>query len=72
MNTPPHLGPSFFHFHAVVGKIDQNNGLAPPPLQLAPLPLGNPGFVTEVSLVLGHIPQARNARTLVSLNLNQL
>ena len=37
-------GSNYFHFRAVFwGKIDQNNRLALPPLQLASLPLGYPG-----------------------------
>ena len=40
------LGPKFLHFHAVFGKNWPNNRLVPPPLGLAPLPLGNPRSVT--------------------------
>ena len=36
----------FFIFMQFSGKIDQNNRLAPPPLGLAPRPLGNPGSAT--------------------------
>ena len=35
------LRPNFFIFLQFLGKIGQNNRLAPPPLRLAPRPLGN-------------------------------
>ena len=41
----PPLGPKFFKFHAVLGKIWQNRMLAPPG-ELAPPPRGNLGSAT--------------------------
>ena len=34
------------------GKIGKNNRLAPPPLQLAHHPLGNPGSATEMDFIV--------------------
>ena len=45
-------GPNFLHFQVVFGKNWPNNRLAPPPLELAPPPLGNPGSATEGNTVL--------------------
>ena len=44
--APPPLRPNFFNFMQFLGKIGKNNRLAPPPLQLAHPPLGNPGSAT--------------------------
>ena len=43
-DAPP--SPKFLHFHAVFGKNWPNSRWAPPPLGLAPPPLGNPGSAT--------------------------
>ena len=53
---PP--GPKFLHFHAVFGQIGQIIGWRPPPpLGLAPPPLGNPGSATECD---NHIEVAKD------------
>ena len=39
---------NFFHFHALCGENRQNNSLERPPLRLAPSPLGNHEFATEL------------------------
>ena len=44
--APSPLSPNFFNFMQFWGKIGKNNRLAPPPLQLAHLLLGNPGSAT--------------------------
>ena len=45
---PPSLGLNLFNFMQFLGKVGKNNRLAPPPLQLAHPPLGNPGSATAV------------------------
>ena len=44
----PILGKFFFHVHAFLGKIPQNNKLLPSFFRLPPLPRGNPGSATRV------------------------
>ena len=36
------------------GKIWQNRMLPPPPIELAPLPWGNPGSATDISHINNH------------------
>ena len=45
----PPLGPNFFIFMQFLWIFGQNNRLVPPPLQLAPPPLRNPGPATDIS-----------------------
>ena len=56
------MGPIFF----ILGKIGQNNRLAPPPLQLAIPPLGNPGFATEKGSTPIHNKKFQNVQTNLS------
>ena len=48
---PPPYGPKFFRFHAVFGDILQNRMSAPPPGELAPPPMGNPGCAPNKHMV---------------------
>ena len=45
---PPPLAQNFFIFMQFSGKIGQIIGWRPPPLGLAPPPLGNPGSATAI------------------------
>ena len=64
--APPSGSNFFFIFMQFLGKIDQNNRLAPPPLRLAPPPLENPGSATEMDkincLFWGETDTAAHAR----------